>query len=435
MRGDVFSVPIPYNTAMTFPYSSKAQVVLPPAVAGLTAGVLARTLTPISAEASLGTAAFQMSKQQVTALPVILGTQGVGWLRHDRLADLLLDLEGDADSVPVGTVMDPLPLAITPETPLSELVALFHATGAPLLPVISYDGGYVGCVSWADVLAAQAGRVTPARIGGMATPLGVYLTNGVVSGGAGSLGLVLTGMQMALLFWLVTAGYVLLSAALYHWTSITFFLDAYHQLIGDPLHRAPSLELLLSLVVYLLLMGTFLLLLRIGPLLAGYHAAEHMTVHAVEAGEPLTPEAVGRMSRVHPRCGTNLWAIVALAYAGLNLLALALLSSWGKAYTVPIVTLALYGGAIILLIWRPVGAWLQEYCTTRPPSPREVASGIHAGRQLMDRYLRTPGLHPTRLQRIWNMGLLQVGVGIVLMGFFLSLLEPRLYVLWQSLVK
>jgi uncharacterized protein YqhQ len=37
----------------------------------------------------------------------------------------------------------------------------------------------------------------------------------------------------------------------------------------------------------------------------GYHGAEHMVVHAHEAGEPLTIESVRRFPPAHPRCGTS----------------------------------------------------------------------------------------------------------------------------------
>ncbi len=36
----------------------------------------------------------------------------------------------------------------------------------------------------------------------------------------------------------------------------------------------------------------------------GYHAAEHKTINAFEAGAPLDVENVSRFSREHPRCGT-----------------------------------------------------------------------------------------------------------------------------------
>src|SRR5690242_13814112 len=38
--------------------------------------------------------------------------------------------------------------------------------------------------------------------------------------------------------------------------------------------------------------------------LFGYHGAEHKTIHAFEAGEPLTPATVARFPLEHPRCGT-----------------------------------------------------------------------------------------------------------------------------------
>ncbi len=36
----------------------------------------------------------------------------------------------------------------------------------------------------------------------------------------------------------------------------------------------------------------------------GYHAAEHMTIHAYEDGAELTVEQIARYPRAHPRCGT-----------------------------------------------------------------------------------------------------------------------------------
>lgn len=44
----------------------------------------------------------------------------------------------------------------------------------------------------------------------------------------------------------------------------------------------------------------------------GYHGAEHMVVHAREAGEPLTVESVRRFPPAHPRCGTSFLMTVVL---------------------------------------------------------------------------------------------------------------------------
>lgn len=42
-----------------------------------------------------------------------------------------------------------------------------------------------------------------------------------------------------------------------------------------------------------------------------YHAAEHMSIHALEAGLPLTVPSVRRFAKEHPRCGTSFLLTVA----------------------------------------------------------------------------------------------------------------------------
>ena len=43
-----------------------------------------------------------------------------------------------------------------------------------------------------------------------------------------------------------------------------------------------------------------------------YHGAEHMTIHALEAGDPLTVDAVRRYPTAHHRCGTEFLVILVL---------------------------------------------------------------------------------------------------------------------------
>ncbi len=43
-----------------------------------------------------------------------------------------------------------------------------------------------------------------------------------------------------------------------------------------------------------------------------YHGAEHKTIHAYEAGDPLTIDEIQKYSPRHPRCGTNFLLIVIL---------------------------------------------------------------------------------------------------------------------------
>jgi uncharacterized protein YqhQ len=51
-----------------------------------------------------------------------------------------------------------------------------------------------------------------------------------------------------------------------------------------------------------------------------YHGAEHMTIHALERGDPLRPEAIRRYPTAHPRCGTEfLVVVVALSILAFSL--------------------------------------------------------------------------------------------------------------------
>lgn len=43
-----------------------------------------------------------------------------------------------------------------------------------------------------------------------------------------------------------------------------------------------------------------------------YHGAEHKTIHNLESGQDLTPDAADSMSRFHPRCGTSFLFLVVI---------------------------------------------------------------------------------------------------------------------------
>ena len=51
--------------------------------------------------------------------------------------------------------------------------------------VVDSSRTYAGVLTRTDLLAYNLRTLAPARVGGMATPLGVYLTDGVLSGGVG----------------------------------------------------------------------------------------------------------------------------------------------------------------------------------------------------------------------------------------------------------
>jgi uncharacterized protein YqhQ len=62
------------------------------------------------------------------------------------------------------------------------------------------------------------------------------------------------------------------------------------------------------LFAYLLLLSTSAEIRRT----FAYHGAEHMAIHALEHGQPLTPEHVRQFDRRHPRCGTSFLVVTVL---------------------------------------------------------------------------------------------------------------------------
>jgi CBS domain-containing protein len=298
-------------------------------------------------------------------------------------------------SSPIADLLEPPRLVITPDLRVSEAAPLFDAAGVDELPVVDYRSHLLGMVSRSDLVRDLVRPFRPPVIGGMATPVGVYLTTGGVSAGVGTLALAATGLTMC-----------------------AAYLAAY--LLGQPLEKwVPALPdflqpVLTILVSVLLQMGLLMAVIRLTPM-AGYHAAEHQVVHAVERGEPLLVETVRAMPRVHPRCGTNFVAGGTLFFLTLELLR----HNLGDFAYVP-------AAAVALAYWRPLGSWLQQHLTTRPATDSQIESGIRAARELLERYGREPH-QPTRPHiRLWRMGLLQILAGFAA-GCTLAYVAGRLY--------
>jgi uncharacterized protein YqhQ len=67
---------------------------------------------------------------------------------------------------------------------------------------------------------------------------------------------------------------------------------------------------------YLLLIGQAADIRRVFQ----YHGAEHMTIHALEAGDPMVVDAVRKYPTAHPRCGTEfLVVVIALSIVAFSL--------------------------------------------------------------------------------------------------------------------
>jgi len=120
-----------------------------------------------------------------------------------------------------------------------------------------------------------------------------------------------------------------------------------------------------------------------------YHGAEHMTIHAFEAGDPLDAEHIGRYSPAHPRCGTAfLLLVVAISIV---LFALIPSTDWwirilSRIVAIPVIAgiayeILKYGGAhaehpLMQLIVAP-GLALQAL-TTRSPETDMIEVAVAA---------------------------------------------------------
>lgn len=119
-----------------------------------------------------------------------------------------------------------------------------------------------------------------------------------------------------------------------------------------------------------------------------YHGAEHKTVFAFEAGDPLQTGTVQKYSTFHPRCGTSFLMTVMI----ISILVYTLVPAttfWAR-FAARIVLLpviaglsyevirfaAKHRGSLFALMTAP-GLWLQRI-TTQPPSDDQVQCGITA---------------------------------------------------------
>jgi hypothetical protein len=287
----------------------------------------------------------------------------------------------------VGDVMTRAVPVAPANMPADQGLALLAETDFPALPIATPDGRFIGTVGRAELLRVLFRRRRPKQVGGMATPLGVYLSDGTFRGGAGDLGLMLTGLFLF-------TGSIVASAvsggAAYEW-----------RLVGLP-GIIPTDWVTTG--VFLL---AFALWFRLSWV-AGYHAAEHQTVHAIERNEPLTVERVALMPRPHPRCGTNLVVLFSMFS-----------TLYGMLHVDPMVA-----GIFSLLVYRFLGQWVQQHITTRTATRRQIESGIRAGEELLKRFQN--GAPPARFglfSRIWKMGILQVAIGNLI---------PMLILMWAA---
>lgn len=352
---------------------------MPPDPFQLPLTAIARACPILLPDDSLARATALLRETPFCVLPVVDESVLIGSISR---GDVLRALErGIAFTGSVREALEPSPRTLQGHLTGAEALRLMSSSRQTEWLVVDADARVIGMVSVTDFGPKPATHARPPVVGGMATPFGIYLTTGSIRAGANDLALVATG---ALLFGLFLVA-VLATESLGSWVKAyhlpLFWRDAFYQ--GLPV-------------------ALFLLGLRSLPL-AGTHAAEHKVVHALERSEPLEPEVVARMPRVHPRCGTNL-------AVGLSLLVGIAGAPWVQNFEIRLVTAAI----VTLFFWKPLGNLAQFFVTTKPPNRRQTANGIAVAQALLKTYRET-GYEPTSaFRRLLMSGLLQVSAGATL---------------------
>ena len=225
---------------------------------------------------------------------------------------------------------------VIPETRLRDALEALSRSEAPTLPLVDPQTGRV---------LAVLSRPDPPRLGGIATPLGVYLHDGVSSGGAGFWGLFLTGVTMSGLILLAQGlAHGLAHEATTHWVGLSRW----------EMHLPLGLQLWLSAISSWLPLPFVFLLLRLLPM-SGTHAAEHQVVHCIERSERLVPELrpgyAPRPPALRDEPVRRLYTLFLLTFLAVFCAAQA--GGWPLLDAVSLA--AMLAAPVTLLLWRRVG--------------------------------------------------------------------------------
>jgi hypothetical protein len=347
-------------------------------------------IDPLAPASPLQVAVNAFLRTSSEVLPVVEGASFAGVLWRENIEKALLS--GMDRNAPVESLVEPAPLVFSPGVSVGEAWEALRSAPRSVGIVVDEEGRYVGVVDAFSLSSEFIPALRLPTIGGLATPLGVYLSTGYVSAGAGRLGLILAGVVLA-----VFAGVSLgVSYGLVVWG-----LEVLGLSVGEEWRE---------MAIALLSFALFLVLLRLSPL-SGVHGAEHMVVHALERGEALVPESVRRMPREHPRCGTNIMSAIVVFVILFTFLA--------ERTGVPGALLAFIA---TILLWRRVGWFLQHWFTTKTPSRPQVENGIAVGVELLDKLRRAGYREVDFLEKLSYSGLPWVLLGASVAGGVLWLL-------------
>src|SRR5438874_9483641 len=158
---------------------------------------IAARVAPLDLSDSIGKAADLLRSSPGGMAPVGVNGHVMAVLTAEDLVPALAADPEQARTLPVAS-LELRPAHTVPDYWTADrALAHFRKEGLETAPVTDAAGRYVGMISTADLATALCGRLRPRSIGGMATPFGVYLTDGVVRGGVSDAALVSAGAFIA----------------------------------------------------------------------------------------------------------------------------------------------------------------------------------------------------------------------------------------------
>lgn len=285
----------------------------------------------------------------------------------------------------------------TTDTNISKLLSKVKEMHTRVVPITEEDGTYTGSVILRSAIINYLTRlVKPRSLGGLATPLGVYITDGKHQAGTGNFGLFLTGAVL---------GFIISVIELVTALGINYF--------NINIENGQAVPLLIFSQI-----SVFLIILRLTPLVK-MHAAEHQTINAIEKGMPLTVDTVKMQPKEHIRCGTNLMVLI----LGIQVLIIVYATFFSGFNPLFQFLFLILGFSFVFSYWKQGGMLIQKYFTTVKAPDKYILSGIKAGEEILNRFKEdTEAGSPSILRKIWCAGIIQIISGFVFVNYIFDII-------------
>ena len=151
---------------------------------------IARPVAAASPETRVGELAEMLRMSPYSQVPIVSAANGelLGMVSEAAISNQLLAADDEAArtsarQATASRIMEPPIQGATLFQRARDVSALMEEHNVDVLPVVDHNRRFLGMVSRSDLVSELLRPFRPPTVGGMATPSGVYLTTGQVSGG------------------------------------------------------------------------------------------------------------------------------------------------------------------------------------------------------------------------------------------------------------